>query len=197
MSESRRKDRGTAGPRLAAVALSFAATMAASSALAQSGETYVATATVKTAAGASITAPVEISVTRWTTDAERDKAIAALKSGGPALKTLLDAAPAAGTIQIGERKSTLRYARSVPTAGGRLITAIVPQAIVHLGAGLPDAAPKAGYDFAVALFEVNQAGTGTAGDLAVAATLTVRSGDSIVVQDYGAEAIRLGGIRKK
>jgi hypothetical protein len=184
-------------PCAIAVGLSLAAVMAASSVIAQSAETFMATAAAKSAAGASITAPVEISVTRWTTDAERDQAIAAIKSGGAALKTLLAAAPAAGTIQIGERKSTIRYARSTATAGGRLITVIVPEAILHLGAGLPDAKPKAGYDFAVALFEVNQAGTGNAGDLAVAATLTVHSGDSIVVQDYGAEALRLNAIRKK
>ena len=37
-------------------------------------ETYGATASLKTTAGASVTAPVTISITRWTTDGERDNA---------------------------------------------------------------------------------------------------------------------------
>ena len=44
-------------------------------------QTFVATASVKTAAGASITAPVTIVLTRLTSDDEREKAIAALKQG--------------------------------------------------------------------------------------------------------------------
>ena len=49
-------------------------------------QTFVATASVKPAAGASITAPVTIVLSRWTSDDEREKAIAVLKqadySGG-------------------------------------------------------------------------------------------------------------------
>jgi hypothetical protein len=44
-------------------------------------QTFVASASVKTAAGASITAPVSIVLSRWTSDDERGKAIAALKGG--------------------------------------------------------------------------------------------------------------------
>jgi len=170
-----------------------------SPAAAQAGpETFNAMATVKTAAGASATAPVVISIMRWTTDAEREKATAALKSrGSSALKTALDAMPQAGTIQVGDQKAPLRFARTRETSGGRLVTVIASEPLWHLGAGIPDAKPKTGYDLAFATFEVDAAGKGTSGDLALAAKLKTGTDDAIVVDDYGSEAVRLSGIGKK
>jgi hypothetical protein len=161
-------------------------------------ETFTATATLKTAAGASATAPVVITITRWTTDAERGTAIAGLKSGGSAaLKKALAAMPESGTIQVGDQKTGLRFARAIDTAGGRLVTVVASQPILHIGAGVPDAKPKAEYDLAFATFEVDSSGKGTAGDLAPAAKLKVGTNDAIVVDDYGTEAVRLSGIAKK
>ncbi len=161
-------------------------------------ETFTATATLKTAAGASATAPVVITITRWTTDAERGTVITALKSGGSAaLKKALDAMPEAGTIQVGDQNAALRFARAIDTAGGRLVTVVASQPILHVGAGVPTAKPKAEYDLAFATFEVDSSGKGTAGDLAPAAKLKVDANDAIVVDDYGTEAVRLSGIAKK
>ena len=72
---------------LVAVAVTAGATSAVVMAQAPAPKTYTATATVKTAGGASMTAPVTITVSRWTTDAERTTAMAALKKGDAALKT--------------------------------------------------------------------------------------------------------------
>ena len=47
-------------------------------------ETLTATATVKTAAGATANAPITVVVSRTTSDEEAGKLIAALKSGGAA-----------------------------------------------------------------------------------------------------------------
>jgi len=161
-------------------------------------ETFTATAAVKSAAGASATAPVVIAITRWTTDAERDTAMAALKSGGStALRKALSAMPEAGTIEVGGQKAPLRFARPLTTGGGRLITVVASEPILHLGAGVPDAKPKAGYDLAFATFEVDTSGKGNTGDLAPAAKLKIGTGDAIVVDDYGTEAVRLSGIAKK
>jgi hypothetical protein len=182
---------------LAATAVALAGTVAATWALAQgAGDTFSATGTAKTAAGAAITAPVQISISRWSSDAERDKAVAALKSGGnAALKAVLEAAPAAGTIQVGERKATLRFARALQSGGGRIITAIAAEPLLHLGAGMPDAKPRAGYDFAVALFEANAANKVTSGDFAPAAKLALDANGAFMVQDYGAEVVRLGAAK--
>ena len=179
---------------LVAMAIAAAGTIALD---AQGGATYTATANVKTAAGASVTAPVTVTVTRWTTDAERTKVMDALKAGGSALKTTLDAMPSAGTIEVGGRKTTLRFARTLNTAGGKLVTLVASEPIIFLGAGAPEAKPKAGYDFSFATFEVDAAGKGTAGDLAPAAKLKVGPNDAVVVDDYGAEAVRLTGIASK
>jgi hypothetical protein len=186
-------------PWLMTMALVLSATMSDSRVRAQStAETFTATASVKTAGGASITAPVVISITRWTSDAERAQAKTALESGGSvALKKALDAMPEAGTIQVGERKTPLRYARALDTGAGRLVTVVTTQPILYLGAGAPESKPTAGYDLAFATFEVNAAGKGTAGDLAPAAKLKIGANDAIVVEDYGVEAVRLSGIAKK
>jgi hypothetical protein len=190
--------RYTVASVLTAAVVVVATTMGGSRAAAQSAETFVATASAKTAAGATITAPLEISITRWTSDADREKAVAALKSGGlAALKTALEKAPQTGTIRIGERQTPLHFARALDTGAGKVITVIAPQPLLHLGAGMPEAKPREGYDFAVALFEVNAAGQGNAGELAPAAKLAVKADGSFTIDDYGAEAVRFAGITKK
>jgi hypothetical protein len=187
----------TAGIRQLMLAIAVAA-MPAASAQAQAPETFTATASVKTAAGATVTAPVQISIVRWTSDADRTKAMSALKTGdGAAVKKALEALPEAGTIQVGERKTPLRFARALSTGSGRLVTVVASQPILFLGAGVPEAKPKAGYDLAFATFEVDASGKGAAGDLAPAAKLKLGANDAIVVDDYGAEAVRLTGIARK
>jgi hypothetical protein len=173
----------------------------ASAALAQgSPEVYKATASVKTAAGTSVSAPVVVSITRWSTDAERDQARAALKAGGtPGVQKQLAAASDVGTIQVGETKAPLRFARALPVGTGKVITAITAQPVFYVGAGMPGAKPveKAGYDVAVVIFEVDAAGKGDHGDFAPAAKVKFDEKGAFVVEDYAAEAVRLTGITKK
>ena len=163
----------------------------------QPGDVFTATASLKTAGGTSVAAPVTITITRWTSDEERTKALAALKTGGAALKTALDGMPETGTLQIGGRTTPLRYARALPTAGGKLVTIVTTQPILFVGAGVPEAKPKTGYEFGFATFEIDASGKGTAGDLAPAAKLKIGQQDAVVVDDYGAEAVRLTQISSK
>jgi hypothetical protein len=145
-----------------------------------------------------MTAPVMVSIARWTTDAARATVVGALKSGGgAALKKALDGMPETGVLQVGDQKTPLRFARSLGTGGGRLVTLVASQPVLHLGAGVPEAKPKAGYDLAFVTFEVDAGGKGTAGDLAPAAKLKLGANDALVVEDYGAEAVRLSAIAKK
>ena len=181
---------------MAALALA----LAAPAAHAQPGpETYKATATLKTPGGASVTAPVVISIDRWTTDDEREKAVIALKAGGtPAVQNLLASLPDAGTLQLGRFKTAIRFARSLPVAGGKVVTLVTAQPVYYVGAGLPEAKPaeKEGYGVAVAIFQVDAAGNGDAGDLAPAAKVKLDDKSGFVVEDYGAEAVRLTGIAR-
>jgi hypothetical protein len=169
---------------------------AASSAQGQS-QAFTATASLKTRAGAETTAPVTIVITRLSTDKERDAVVDALKQGGTtgAVKSLKAMADA-GYIEVGERRTPLKYAYARPLSGGRLITVIAPAPIVHLGAGLPDAQPKAGFDLAVAILDVKDAGGGS-GELAPAATIKVDETGAIQTQDYGAETVRLTNVQAK
>lgn len=179
------------------LAVTVGTTSAVWAARAQKPETYAATATVKTAGGAAVTAPVTVTITRWTTDDERAKAFAALKKSEAALKAVLDALPQAGTIQVGGRTTALRFARTLDTGGGKLVNLVAAEPILYLGAGVPEQKPKAGYQFAFATFEVSADGKGSVGDLAPAAKLKLGAGDALVVDDYGVEVVRLTAISSK
>lgn len=186
----------TCVPRAAVVAAALSMTMAAGAAA--QPHSYSATASAKTAAGATITVPVVVTITRWTTDAERQKAIDTLKAGGTAaLKTLLGTMSDAGTILVGERRTSVKFARSLPTGGSELVTVIAAEPIVHLGAGVADAKPKAGYDLSLMTFDIGSSGKGTFGELAPAAKVKLNADGAIVVEDYGAEVVRLTNIARK
>ena len=163
---------------------------------AQGGEeTFAATAALKTASGAAATAPVTIVVSRKMAQEEIDKYTAAFKSGGPAaLRKALTGAPPTGSIRFGDQAPTpARMTLERTTDKGRLLTIITDQPILFLGAGLPGAKPKTGYDFAIVDIEVDAAGSGT-GTLLPAARVRVDKG-AFVVDDYGGERIQLTGVK--
>jgi hypothetical protein len=171
----------------------------ASVALAQGKpEVYSATATMKTAAGASVTAPVIVTIDRWTTDGEREKVVSALKAGGTAgFQKQVATLPAAGVLQVGQLKAPIHFARTLPTGGGKVVTVATSQPVFYVGAGAPDAKAKAGYDVAVVILPVDAAGKGEAGDFAPAAKVKFDDKGGLTIEDYGAEAVRLLGISRK
>jgi hypothetical protein len=167
-------------------------------ALAQSGpEAFVANASLKTAGGASVTAPVTITVARWTSDAERSRLRDALESGGhPALLRQLAAMKTAGTITLGAQRYDAKYAYAQTSSEGRLITIVTASPIFFVGAGLPSAKPKAQHDFGVATIEVNDKGVGK-GTVTPAANVRVSGSGAIVVEDYSVELVTLQDVKKK
>jgi hypothetical protein len=159
-------------------------------------ETFTATATVKRG-GASASAPVTVAVTRYATDADREAAKKAIQTGGTAaLRTMLAAKPDAGYIQVGDKRTPVKFVGERATSGGRLITAVTAQPILYLGGGVPDAKPMAGFDVAVAMFEVQSAGSGV-GDLSPAAKVELDDKGALVIGDYGATVIWLNNIAAK
>jgi hypothetical protein len=172
-------------------------TVASVSSLAQAGEEiFTATATVKTAAGATATAPVKIVVSRKMAQAESDRLAAAFVEGGAAgLRKALKGVAPTGSIAIGDGTPTAtRLTIERITDQGRLLTIVADQPMLFLGAGLPGAKAKEGYDFAVLDLQVTASGEGS-GTLAPAARIRAKSG-SFVVDDYGAEGIRLEKVKK-
>jgi hypothetical protein len=171
-------------------------TAAVSLAHAQATETFSATATVKTAAGATASTPVRIVVDRKMPQAEADRLLEAFKTGGaPGLRKALAGVPATGSVRLGDGAPTpTRLTLERPTDKGRLLTIVADQPILFLGAGVPGAKTKAGYDFAIIDLEVDAAGSGS-GTLAPAARVAVKQG-VFVVEDYASELVRLTAVKK-
>ena len=100
-----------------------------------------------------------------------------------------------GSVQIGAGAVTpTRFTIERPTGDGRLLTILTDRPLVFLGAGLPGAKAKEGYDFAVIDLVVDAKGGGT-GTIAPAAKIRMNQG-AFVVEDYGAEAVQLTAVKK-
>ena len=118
---------------------------------------------------------------------------AAFKAGGEAAlrKALVGIAPT-GSVKIGAGNPTpTRFTVERPTSNGRLLTILTDQPLAFVGAGVPGAKPKEGYNIAVIDIEVDAKGSGS-GSLAPAAKIKM-NGDAFVVDDYGTEAVRVDG----
>jgi hypothetical protein len=166
-------------------------------AAAQSGsEQFTATASVKTAGGASASAPVTITVDRKMPTAEAEALVKAYVSGGAeALRKALVGVAPTGAVTVGAGAATpIRIAIERPTSDGRLLTLVTDKPVLFLGGGLPNAKPKAGYDYAVIDLQLNASGGGS-GVMAPAAKIKPLQG-VFVVEDYGAEMVTLNDIKK-
>jgi hypothetical protein len=160
-------------------------------------ESFTATAAVKGAGGAAATAPVTVTVKHKMSQAEADKLTAAFKSGGAAgLRKALTGVAPTGSVTVGGGKPTpTRITVERTTEKGRLLTMVTDRPVLFLGAGVPGAKPKAGYDFAVIDLEVDAKGAGS-GTIAPAAKVTVKDG-AFVVEDYSGEVVRLSNVSHK
>jgi hypothetical protein len=157
--------------------------------------TFTATASVKGPQG-SASAPVTITIVRFTSAAERDRLVPLVKANDrAATRKALAAAEDIGTIQVRDHRIPIKYAYARATGGGRMITVVTAEPILHLGGDAPGAKPKAGYDLALALLVLDAADSGT-GELAPAVTLMVNEAGSIVTHDYGTEVVRLVDVKK-
>lgn len=177
--------------RRAAAGVVLGAVLSAFVVSAQKGpETFTGTASVRKGA-ASASAPVTVTVTRYASATEREAVMKAVRSGGTAaVRTALAALPAAGFIQLGERKTPIKFAGERATGSGRLVTVITAEPILFLGAGIPAAKPLTGFDVAVAMLDL-QANGGGLGELAPAAKVGLDEGGALLIEDYGATVVWL------
>ena len=157
-------------------------------------ETFAATATVKRA-GASVSAPVSVTITRYSSDAERDAVMAAVRAGGSgALHRALGSAKDAGFIQLGDRRTVIKFVGQRPMPSGRLVTIVTAEPILYIGAGLPEAPPRDGFDVGVAMLELNDGKV--SGELVPAAKVGVDPKGALLIDDYGATVVWLTGVAK-
>jgi hypothetical protein len=163
----------------------------------QGGETIAAEARVKSAGGVSATAPVTVTVKRYSSDADRDALLAALKKNGSAeARQWLQKQADLGTVQVGARQTPIKYAYARSTGGGRLITLVTADAIAFIGAGLPEAKPKAGFDLGLVMLETMASGPGR-GELVPATKIRLNAEGAIVTEDYSGEVVTLANVLKK
>ena len=168
------------------VALALAAVLTAAA-----PETFKATATIRKGA-VTASAPVSVSIAKYSAPADRDAVLGALKSGGTAaVRGALAKMADVGFVQVGEQKTPIKFAAERPTSSGRLVTAVTAQPIARIGAGLPDAKPQAGYDVAVVMLYL---GTAPTGELAPAAKIGVDKDGALLIEDYGSTVVWLNGI---
>ena len=181
-----------------ATLMSFAAliSIAAATSIQTGAETFSATAAVKTASGAQATAPVTITITHKMSQAEADKFTGAFAQGGvAALRKALTGVAPTGSIQIGSGKATpTRLTLERPSDRGRLLTIVTDQPLMFIGAGMPEAKPKEGFDFGIVDLTVAANGSGT-GTMSPAARVTVKQG-VFVVDEYSGELVRLTDVKK-
>ena len=107
------------------------------------------------------------------------------------LATMTDA----GFIQLGERRTPIKFARHLDTAEGQLITVLTAAPILFLGKALPAAKPTTGFDIAVAILEIKKSDTST-GELLPAAKVAVNDTGAVVIEDYGATVIWLTSLAR-
>ena len=116
-------------------------------------------------------------------------------NGAAGLRKALSGVPPTGSVRIGNATPTpTRLTLERVTPEGRLLTIVTDQPLVFVGAGLPGAQPKEGFDFAVMDLVVDQAGNGS-GTIAPAARMKVQQG-ALVVDDYGTDVVRLESVKR-
>jgi hypothetical protein len=165
--------------------------------VAAAGESFSATAQVKSAGGVTASAPVMVSIDRLSTDQDREALIAAIKKGGTdSARALLLPKPPIGTVKVGAQSTAIKYAYSRPGAGGRVITIVTGSPIAYLGASVPGAPAKSGFYLGLLVLDVGGSGPGH-GELSGAAKVTVNDQGAIVTQDYSGEVVQLQNVTGK
>ena len=161
-------------------------------------EVYTATAVVSPEKGKETSAAVTITISRLTTEDERQKVAATLKAEGASeLRTLLSGMPEHGSIEFGGETHPIRFAYARNLGGGmRLITLGTDHPLVFVGADGTRTAPKEGYDFGLVDLTVEGSGKGE-GSVAGAAKLKLGPEGGLVVDDFGGNKIRLTSVKKQ
>ena len=180
--------------RVAGGAVALAASLVVSGAAAQhEPETFKATATA-TRGDARATAPVTITIERYSSAADRTAVLAALRSHGTSgARRILSTLNDVGAIEIGGRRTAIKFAAARPVGSGRLVTILTAEPLFFLGAGLPAASARDGYDVAVAILDARDYGAGV-GELAPAARVGVDADGALLIEDYGATVVWLQGL---
>ena len=145
----------------------------------------------------AMTSQVQIQITRWSSDEERDRVTTALvEKGEAALLALIQQLPSAGTLRTPQTVGhPLRYARrSASEAGGENVVIITdrPMSLSELR----NAPPSRDYPFTVIRLRINSKGQGQ-GDLMIATRIMAdRATRDIAFENYTASVVQLQNVQR-
>ena len=181
---------------VAAVLLCSASSAAAQTASNSPIERFSAVAVNVSTVGRSGAEQVDITIRRWTTDAERDRLVTMFKEKGPkALLSELQMMKPVGTINTpGNVAYDLRYARQLAGEdGGRRIILGTDRPI---GFWEASAQPRTvDYPFLLIEMRLNKNGEGE-GKLSLATKLTLND-NVLVIENYANQPVMLNDIKQK
>jgi hypothetical protein len=181
----------------AAAALAVGASMAAAQTASNSPqERFTAVAVNVSTVGRTGATPVDITVNRWTTDAERDRLVTMFKEkGAKALLSALQDMKPVGTINTpGNVAYDLRYARQLAGEdGGRRIVLATDRPIGFWEAS--NQPRSVDYPFLLIEMRLNKNGEGE-GKLSLAAKLTLND-NVLVIENYANQPVMLNEIKQK
>ncbi len=142
-------------------------------------------------------ATVDITVDRWSTDAQRDQLLAAVKEGGPdALLTALQKMPVVGRIRTPDSLGyDLRYARQAPLdEGGRQIVIGTDRPIGYWEARNR---PRVfDYRFTVIEMRLDKTGEGE-GRMLAQTKIFIDNKQNLVLENYAQQPVMLKQVRKR
>jgi hypothetical protein len=158
-------------------------------------ETFNGKARVATATAVG-DATFTIQIDQYTPEKDLKAMEQALQTGGSAgFVAALKQAPVAGRLKTGDKTFTIRWARQRETANGRVISIVTDAPVYFVGAGLPGAQARTGFDVAVAQMNIDTAGIGE-GTIALAAKVKPGGQNGVEIQDYATEPVKLVSIMK-
>ncbi len=151
----------------------------------------VATATAGANAKGTLTVPMTVQIDDYTPDHDRTTMTDALKyTGYPGFLNALREAPKAGTLDVAGDKFTIRWARTVDTDTGRVVTIVTDQPVAFVGQGRRGAKSTAGYEVAVMQLTLDKTGHGT-GTMAAAARVKPGGETGVRIDSYAEKPLTL------
>ena len=133
----------------------------------------------------SIATTVQIHITQYTEERDRQALLAALvKNGYQTFLPALRKVPTVGYVQIKEQKWILKWAHQQTSDKGQTVTVATDQPIFFVGGGSANEKPRAGYEMAIIRLEVDGIGMGKGTMAAPARVKPAGDGQGVVVDDY-------------
>jgi len=140
------------------------------------------------------TTPVDITITRWTTDAERDGLKEILAKGQDALLSALQRLPVVGYINTpGSLRYDLHFARQRPSGdGGRTIILATDRYVTAWEAA--ERPRTIDYPFTIIQLQLDKNGRGQ-GKASVATRITQDDDGTIELENFSSEPVMLNDVR--